>query len=63
MMFRKGLFDFEVMPLGTIAEVQAIRKFSIELIELVDRGAEATDLASKINEIRSFYAWHCSVYQ
>ena len=55
--------DFEVMPLGTIAEVQALRKFSNELIELVDRGAEAEDLASKINEIRSFYTWHCSVYQ
>ena len=59
--------DFEVMPIGTIAEVQAMRKFANELITLceVQKGNEKValeNLMTKIGEIRDFYAWHTSVY-
>ena len=42
--------DFEVMPIGTIAEVKAVRKISNELIELVDRDADLEEIVDKINE-------------
>ena len=42
--------DFEVMPIGTIAEVKAVRKLSNELIELVDRDADLEEIVDKINE-------------
>lgn len=59
--------DFEVMPIGTIAEVQAMRKFANELITLteVQSGYDDEVLANileKINEIRNFYAWHTNQY-
>ena len=54
--------NFEVMPIGTIAEVKAVRKLSNELIELVDRDADLEEIVDKINELRDFYNWHVAQF-
>ena len=54
--------DFEVMPIGTIDEVKAVRKLSNELIELVDRDADPEEIVDKINELRDFYNWHVAQF-
>ena len=59
--------DFEVMPIGTIAEITAMRKFANELIALTEVQAGYDDetlanLLGKINEIRDFYTWHINQF-
>ena len=54
--------NFEVMPIGTIAEVKAVRKISNELIELLDRDADLEQIVDKINELRDFYNWHVAQF-
>lgn len=54
--------DFETMPVGTMAEVSAMRLMANELIELVDKNADREALVSKIEEIRKFYNWHVEQY-
>lgn len=60
--------DFEVMPVGTLAECMAMRKFANELIDIVDQCQDANasetlrNLLSKVREIREFYDWHSRTY-
>lgn len=54
--------DFEVMPIGTISEVAALRKYSNELIALVDHNSSREELVKKVNELREFYNWHVNQY-
>lgn len=54
--------DFEVMPIGTIVEIQNNRKFSKELFDLVDSNSSKEDLIKKLNEYRAFYHWHVETY-
>jgi hypothetical protein len=50
--------DFEVMPLGTIEEVTAMRKLSNELIAAQSH----QQILEIINKIRQFYAYHVEKY-
>ena len=58
--------DFEVMPVGTIAECMAMRKFANELMQIIDQCDKEADvlrnLIAKVREIREFYEWHTQSY-
>lgn len=59
--------DFEVMPVGTIAEVTAMRKFVGDLLAAteVQTGNDSLvlqNLLCKIAEVRKFYADHAERY-
>lgn len=48
--------DFEVMPIGTLEEIQAMRKFANELIVLSRRFNDTPRaLRGKIEEMHDFY--------
>lgn len=49
--------DFEVMPIGTMSEVAAMRKFARELIEL-NNSEVPQPVRNKIAEIARFYHEH-----
>jgi hypothetical protein len=50
--------DFEVMPIGTIEEVTAMRKLSNELIA----AQSYQQILEVIGKIQSFYAYHTEKY-
>ena len=54
--------DFEVMPLGSMVEVEKARKFAREMIALSEKHELPKEVQSKIFEMRSFYAWHNETY-
>jgi hypothetical protein len=55
--------DFEVMPVGTLVEIEAVRKLSNELIALLDNNAGTEAITDKIIELRDFYRWHTDSYR
>jgi hypothetical protein len=62
-----GEGNFEVMPLGSIVEIQEMRKFVNQLIAITEVSSGNDEmllqnLLSKIAEIREFYTWHVEKY-
>lgn len=60
----KNNTDFEVMPVGALEEVKAMRKFSYEIVHLANQfdNVIPKELLSKIREMDAFYAQHILKY-
>lgn len=56
--------NFEVMPLGTMEEVRALRKFANEMIALTSTHDISVphEMRAKINDIARFYNEHVEKY-
>ena len=54
--------DFEVMPRGTIEEVQAMRQFANDMIQLSNKYELPKEILAKIRLIDAFYTAHVQKY-